>query len=94
MKKPFWKVIGSKGSICLKVLQIGPYVMDCGHPAKTPLKVDMPNSFTYLDHTYIEWHVIRCGSKIKFQKDMFLKENRLHSQNMILTILDSNSRHS
>ena len=42
-------------------------------PPKAPLKVDMPNSFTYLDHTYIEWHVVRCVSKIGFQKYMFRK---------------------
>jgi hypothetical protein len=52
-------------------------------------KVDVPDSFTYLNQTPIfDWYVIRCGSKNKYQKDMCLKESELHAQNMI-TILGS-----
>ena len=52
-------------------------------------KVDMPNLVTHLDQTPIlEWYVVWRGSKNRYQNDMFLKEVRLHDQNMI-TILSS-----
>jgi hypothetical protein len=38
-----------------------------------------------------QWHVVWCGSKNTYQKDMFVKEIRLHVENMI-TILDPYSQ--
>ena len=57
--------------------------------SKLRIKVDVPNSVTYLNWTPIlEWYVVRCGSKSRNQKDLCLEEIRLHAQNMI-TILGS-----
>ena len=62
----------------------------CGHRFSVGVKVDMPNSVTYLNRTPIfEWYVDWCGSRNRCQKDnMYLQEIGLHAQKMI-TILSS-----
>jgi hypothetical protein len=52
-------------------------------------KVDMRNLITFRIHTPVfEWCVIRCGSRIEYQKDMCLRERDigLHVQNMIIVV--------
>ena len=47
----------------------------------------MPNLVAYLNRTPIlEWFVVWCGSKNKYQKDMCLKEIGLHPQNMVIIL--------
>jgi hypothetical protein len=44
----------------------------------------VPNLITYLNWTPIlEWHVVWCGSKNRYQKDMCLKESGLCTHNII-----------
>ena len=52
-------------------------------------KVDVPNSITYFNKTPIfKWYVVRCSSKINYQKDTCLKDIGLSAQNIwILTSL-------
>ena len=41
----------------------------------TRVKVDVPNSVTYLNRTPIfEWYVDKCGSKNGYQKNMCLQK--------------------
>ena len=48
----------------------------------------MSDFVTSLNRTPIfEWHVVWCGSNIKYQQDMLLREIGLHIQNMVMTIL-------
>ena len=52
--------------------------------SKLRIKVHVPNSVTYLNWTPIlEWYVVRCGSKSRYQKDMCLEGIQLHARNMI-----------
>lgn len=52
-------------------------------------EVNVPNLVAYLNWTHVyEWRVIRCGSKIRHLKDMYIKEIILWAQNL-LTILGS-----
>ena len=52
-------------------------------------KVSWPNLVTYIKYQPIfEWSVVRCGSKNRHQKDIYLKEIGLCAQNL-LAILSS-----
>ena len=43
-----------------------------------------PYLVTHLNHTPIfEWCVVRCESKIGYQKDICLKEIQLHAHNLL-----------
>ena len=53
------------------------------------LKVDVPNSIIYLNHTPIfECYAVKCGCKNEVKKDMYLEDIDFCTQNM-WTILDS-----
>jgi len=50
-------------------------------------KVGMPESNIEIIWIPIfEWHVVRCESKNSHQKNMCLKEIRLHAQNMLIIL--------
>ena len=36
-----------------------------------------------------QWHVVRCGSKNRYQKDMWLKDLDLHGVQSVITMLGS-----
>ena len=47
-------------------------------------KVWGPFMVTFKNWTaMLEWHVVRCGYKIRHQQDMFPKEIGLHAQNLL-----------